>query len=111
MKRNKEEVRQQWIEAILAQRTSGLNIREYCEQQKISRPSFFQKRKELGLKKRCVKQGLPRGFMQIKPPAPFKIPPSDEIRTLIETPNGYKVHVRIMKAEELMGLLTAIKSL
>ena len=110
MKKDKDQVRQQWIEAILAQRTSGLNIREYCEQHKISRPSFFQKRKELGLKKGYIKQSLLRGFMQIRPPASFKIPPTDEV-TLIETPNGYKVHAGIMGAEELKGLLAVIKSL
>jgi hypothetical protein len=109
--KQKTQTQQRWKEAILAQRTSGLNIKGFCEQRKLSRPSFFLWRKELGLKVESPGLNTSKGFVQIKPPAPLKIAPPVELRAIIETPNGYRVHAGIISTDGLKDVLETLRAL
>jgi hypothetical protein len=105
----KDKTRRWWREAILAQRKSGLNISAFCEQRKLCRPSFFVRRKQLGLMKETAQEGKSKGFRRIQPPIPMG--PTAELRAVIETPNGYRVHAGLIGAEELKSVLDVIKCL
>jgi hypothetical protein len=126
---------QRWREAILGQRESGLTIREFCEQRKLSRPSFFLWRKRLGMAKqeaavpalpvtRCGKskpskslskgfipaKGGAVGFVRLMPRPALEVGLKAEWMTIrIETPNGYRVQAGQMGEEGLKSVLTVLK--
>lgn len=105
-------VQRKWRSAILSQRTSGLTIVEYCKQNRLTRASFFLWRKRLGLTtENCQNPAAKQGFTRIKFPVPPENIPSVELKAVIETPNGYKVHAEINSAEELKSIFRVIQCL
>jgi hypothetical protein len=117
MKRRIANTQKRWREVINRQRTSGLSIKDFCEQRGINGPGFYVWRKRLGMSDGKAKNApiapagqcgeekpakrLTNGFMRLVPPAGSK-----EIS--IETPNGYKVNGGQAGLKEVLEALRAL---
>ncbi len=117
MKRRTAKTQKRWQGAIKRQSTSGLSIKDFCEQRGLNGPSFYVWRKRLGMSDgktkdehtlpagRCGEdkpaKRLTNGFMRLVPPAG----PRD---LSIETPNGYKVNAGQAGLKEVLEALKAL---
>jgi hypothetical protein len=117
MNRRTVKTQKRWQEAIKKQRTSGLSIKDFCEQRGLNGPSFFVWRKRLGMSNgktkdvsippagRCGEdkpaRRLTNGFMRL-------VPPTGSRELSIETPNGYKVNAGQAGLKEVLEALKAL---
>jgi len=115
----KEQTKQKWRGIVLAQKTSGLYPIEFCRQNNICRPSFYQWRKMLGMADEAAGSGmiaipgkdilrtknLPRGFIRVMPP----IEKTEGI--CVETPNGYQVKTGQIGESGLKSVLEMLRGI
>lgn len=116
-----------WREAIVAQRKSGLSIKEFCERRKLSGPGFFVWRKRLRMVdgetagsgangRLCGNKEEARatkGFMRLMPPVPSVGVGGPEVDAAIRitTPNGYMVEAGYKGDVGIKSVLGVIKCL
>jgi transposase-like protein len=86
-RRKNGETRRRWQELVRQQAASGLSVREFCEQEQISRPSFYAWRRRLAQQAGSVVQSPATGGDREEPHAMREFIP---VR-LLDTPSAWEV--------------------
>lgn len=109
-----------WRDRLARFRKCGLTVKEFCRQEVVSEPSFYQWRKRLvhgqpGAKRARRVGGRPTKTVKSQPFVPVKVASSDAITSSIfglglaevELPNGVRIRVPATHAEALrIAILT-----
>jgi len=98
-----------WRDRLARFRTSGLTVKEFCRQEGVSDPSFYQWRKRLDLgqaSKRARRSGDgPTKTVKSRPFVPIKVSSSGDVASSVlaevELPNGVRIRVPATHAEAL----------
>ena len=108
-----------WRDRLARFRKSGLTVKEFCRQEGVSDPSFYQWRKRLagacGAERVRRSVGRPTETVKSQPFVPVKVsssadgPNSVFIPALaeVEFPNGVRIHVPATHAEALRVAIVA----
>jgi len=96
-----------WRDRLTRFGTSKLTVKEFCRQEGVSDPSFYQWRKRLKRVRPGVKAVRASRGKRVKTPKPF-VPVSVSSSTFaeVEFPNGVRVRVPATNVEALRVALT-----
>ena len=105
-----------WRDRLTRFRECGLTVKEYCRQEGVSDPSFYQWRQRLDMvpkgSKRVRRSGNgPTKTVKSQPFVPVKVSSSERVPSLalaeVELPSGVRIRVPAMHAEALrVAILT-----
>ena len=98
-----------WRDRLARFRKSKLSVAEFCRQEGISNPSFYQWRKRLVWDAARSKQVRVPAKTAQSPLVPVKV--SSPVLVEIEFPNGIRMRVPAGHAEALRGVILAGKDL
>jgi transposase-like protein len=98
-----------WRDRLARFRKSRLSVAEFCQQEGISNPSFYQWRKRLGGDAARSKQVRAPAKTAQSPLVPVKV--SSSVWVEIEFPNGIRMRVPAGNAEALRCAILAGKEL
>lgn len=109
---NRKELKEQWQQRLQAWRESGLNQKQWCEQNHVRQPQFWywkKKLEEVPAAKPIANASAPAFVPVALAPEPAQVP--DETAALVITlPNGLKIsgvdRSNLSLASTLIGLLT-----
>ena len=109
-----------WRDRLVRFRECGLTVKEYCRQEGVSDPSFYQWRQRLNMVPQGSKRvrrsgGRPTKTVKAQPFVPVKVSSSEGSSNLgmaeVELPNGVLIRVPAMHAEALrVAILTGIEA-
>lgn len=100
-KQSKSEAELVWRERLARFDNSNLTVKQFCRQERVSDPSFYQWRKRLKKSQSVTKaagQSPPRSKV-VKPFVPVNV--SGSTLAEVEFPNGMRVRVPATNAEAL----------
>ena len=107
---NRNELKEQWQQRLKSWRESGLNQKQWCEQNNVRQPQFWYWKKKLEEIPVAQRKSKPAsGFVPaVLAPEP-KDPVTEPAPLSISLPNGLKVsgidHSNLSLARQLIGLL------
>jgi transposase-like protein len=101
-----------WRDRLSRFRKSNLTVREFCRQEGVSDPSFYQWRKRLWPGGRSAKQvGRSRDPQAAKPQPFVPVMVSASVLAELEFPNGVRIRVPATNGEALRLAIQAGKEL